>query len=150
MSSRIVDGNAYVIGGGFNDLTNTNIVEAYDIATDTWDTAKTPMPTPRVEVCTAVVNGKIYAIGGVSHHNSVESVEVYDPDSNEWDMFDDTPGSVLSHGANEFEGHIYVFTGSYAAEPNPSPAVYRYSPALDADRIGISVPEYSREVEKNH
>lgn len=294
VSSRIVDGKAYVIGGGFNDITNTNIVEAYDIATDTWDTAKTPMPTPRVEICTAVVDGRIYAIGGgsshdptetfypvveaydpatdewdtnfmplfpgrmgaaggvidnkiyiagglanwsplsildelkifepstgswstgapmptavyyasavvfndllyvfggctnatwlgepcvqiydpitdtwtsgaemeegrlahtsnavdgriyaiggISHHNSVESVEIYDPDINEWDMFDDTPGTVLSHGANEFEGHIYVFTGSYAAAPNPTPAVYCYDPALDVDRMGISIPEYS-------
>ena len=45
VSSQIVDGKAYVIGGGINDVTNTNIVEEYDIATDTWDTAKTPMPT---------------------------------------------------------------------------------------------------------
>jgi hypothetical protein len=89
-----------------------------------------------------VVDGKIYAIGGVSHHNSVESVEIYDPDIDEWGVFDDTPGPISVHGANELDEQIYVFTGSYADEPNPSPAVYCYAPALGSELICGANPEW--------
>jgi hypothetical protein len=48
-------------------------MEVYDLETDTWDTAKTDMPTARLELCVAAVTGKIYAIGGAKCDSSTFS-----------------------------------------------------------------------------
>ena len=64
LSTSVVDGKIYTIGGGQSPYgTYLSTVEAYDPATDTW-TRKTDMPTHRSGHAVAVVNGKIYVIGG--------------------------------------------------------------------------------------
>ena len=63
LSSSVVNGKIYVIGGGKTGGTMASTVEEYDPATDTW-TKKADMPTARWRLSTRAVNGKIYAIGG--------------------------------------------------------------------------------------
>lgn len=58
-------------------------VEVYDPAANTW-TARAPMPTPRQGMAVAVVNGRIYAIGGWGGWPDLSTVEVYDPATNTW------------------------------------------------------------------
>lgn len=87
------------------------IVEEYDPATDTW-TKKTDMPTPRSSIATAVVNGKIYVIGGWDGGRPVSTVEEYDPLANRWKKKADmlTPrGGVSTSVVN---GKIYAIGGS--------------------------------------
>ena len=65
---------------------NTN--EVYDPATNTW-TTRAPMSTPRNHLAGAVVNGKIYAIGGrvgssFVGASSTDVVEEYDPATDMW------------------------------------------------------------------
>jgi N-acetylneuraminic acid mutarotase len=69
----------------------------YDPATDTWK-ALAPMPTKRGAAGAAVVNGKIYVVGGANSlpgvtengihprrpHNVLATVEEYDPATNSW------------------------------------------------------------------
>ena len=51
----------------------------YDPATNTWD-AVAPMPTGRDGLATAVVDGKLYALGGVDDDgNLLSTVEAYNP-----------------------------------------------------------------------
>ena len=54
----------YVIGGTLAEPIAR--VDTYDPSTDTW-TQKADMPSARAGVATAVVNGKVYAIGGWSN-----------------------------------------------------------------------------------
>ena len=79
----VVNGKIYVIGGvGSAGYKN----EMYDPATNTW-TIKAPMPTTyRDHLGVAVVNNKIYAIGGRHGYNSppYDLNEEYDPYTNEW------------------------------------------------------------------
>jgi N-acetylneuraminic acid mutarotase len=63
LSTSVVDGKIYAIGGGRADSWDLSTVEAYDPATDTW-TTKAPMSRARGSLSTSVVDGKIYAIGG--------------------------------------------------------------------------------------
>jgi N-acetylneuraminic acid mutarotase len=90
-ASAVLNGKLYVMGG---QLTNsgttpgpaTNLVEVYDPATNTWATA-TPMPTARMGLVAAVMNGKIYAIGGRTDGYStsaVGTVTEFDPATNLW------------------------------------------------------------------
>lgn len=72
LSTSVVDGRIYAIGGtgttnGLHAEAEPSMfvatAEMYDPETDRW-TQKADMPTPRLHVCTSVVDGKIYAIGG--------------------------------------------------------------------------------------
>ena len=103
-ATSVVDGKIYAIGGTalnkfkFDALVNGRVrtferwkpeelsnVEMYDPNTDTW-TQKADMPTPR-NTTTCVVDGKIYAIGGVAYTIKsfrLDTVEVYDPVTDTW------------------------------------------------------------------
>ena len=60
-------------------------VEAYDPATDSWST-RASMPTPRVYLGAAVINGVIYAVGGEDNAPPyfMPNVEAYDPSADVW------------------------------------------------------------------
>jgi N-acetylneuraminic acid mutarotase len=67
-STSVVGGKIYAIGGSkgtINGFVAFNTVEAYDPATDTWE-QRTSIPTARTMFSTSVVNGKVYAIGGMN------------------------------------------------------------------------------------
>jgi N-acetylneuraminic acid mutarotase len=58
----VVNDKIYVIGG-WNGYSAQNTVYIYDPATNSWSLGP-PMPTARYELAYAVLNNKIYAIGG--------------------------------------------------------------------------------------
>jgi hypothetical protein len=115
LSTSVVNGKIYAIGGsdGQNRLLST--VEEYDPVTDTW-TKKTDMPTKRRYLSTSVVNGKIYAIGGIiggidAGFPFTSIVEEYDPAADTWRKRTDmpTPRGVLS--TSVVNGKIYAIGG---------------------------------------
>jgi len=97
-----VDGKIYVIGGATTapGATNPaihptyaqrvlNTVQEYDPKTNTWR-ERAAMPTPRNHTAAAVVNGKIYVIGGrigaafIAASSNLANVEAYDPVTDTW------------------------------------------------------------------
>ena len=127
LSTSVVDGRIYAIGGntgGWGPSLPT--VEEYDPITDIW-TKKADMPTPRNGLSTAVVNGKIYAVGGMEvtafeQWNTLRTVEVYDPATNNW-----MPRADLKRGRNWFnaveqDGKIYAIGGFTPYEEVYDPA----------------------------
>jgi N-acetylneuraminic acid mutarotase len=112
----------YCIGGTTGDSDNivsgfTGVTEVYDPATDTWET-KTPMPTPRADLCANVVNGKIYCIGGKKYwgvdpfYQELNTTEVYDPTRNTWTTKSPMPIPVLGSASAVVDGKIYIIGGS--------------------------------------
>jgi len=75
---------------------------------------KKGMPTARVGLGTAVVDGKIYAIGGLRTETvPLSVVELYDPGTNSWDTTKEsisTPRSDVA--ACTVNGKIYVIGGT--------------------------------------
>lgn len=71
-----------------------------------------PMPSARQEVATAVLNGKIYVIGGfTSAGASTNTVEVYDLQTNIWTSAASIP-ILNNHGtAAVAAGKLYAFGG---------------------------------------
>jgi len=66
----VICGKIYVMGG-WNGYRALSEVEVYDPSTNAW-TELTPMPTPRWSLATAVVKGKIYAIGGNQYRYNLQ------------------------------------------------------------------------------
>ena len=74
------------------------------------------IPTRRRDFSTAVVEGKIYLIGGTPFENrrgpyGLSTVEVYDPKTNTWERLADMPTPRTRAGAAVVNGIIYVFGG---------------------------------------
>jgi N-acetylneuraminic acid mutarotase len=115
-----LDGKLYVIGGTVGSCfpsgwaANVSINEVYDIATDTWST-RAPMPTARSGIGAAVIDGKIYVIGGEGWVDESGGVfrtnEAYDPNSNTW--VEKTPMPTARHGFAKgvFDGKLYTISG---------------------------------------
>ncbi|MGI8601366.1 MAG: Kelch repeat-containing protein [Verrucomicrobiales bacterium] len=75
----------------------------------TWQTLA-PMPSKRQELATAVLDGKIYVIGGYDiDGNSTATVEVYDPDTDTWASADPIPFAVNHNSAAVAAGKLYSF-----------------------------------------
>ncbi len=139
LSTCVVDGKIYAIGGASPVYQASRIVEAYDPATDTW-TTKSEMPTAREGLSTSAVNGKIYAIGGGSAYSSAYSsaktfstVEEYDPATDTWTTKSEMPTARGFHSASIVDGRIYV-TGGTSSVPNSGTAILAvevYEPTTD-------------------
>jgi N-acetylneuraminic acid mutarotase len=78
LSSNVIDGKIYVIGGFDDNQKGTNIVDVYDPLTNTW-IQKANMPTARGMFSTRTVNGKIYAIGGGPSAEIVGGAMMWEP-----------------------------------------------------------------------
>ena len=116
-------------------------VEMYDTATDTWNN-KGDMPTLRHAFMTAVVDGKIYVIGGSVHDKklgrdvAIGLVEVYNPLTNRWEKGADMPTERGTTDAVVVDGKIYVLGGyTWLRAPRLPPRFVRsieeYNPKTD-------------------
>ena len=110
LTSAVVDGKIYSIGGSlaFNNPLNT--VEVYDPVSDSWET-KASMPTSRDGLTSAVVNGKIYCIGGYDS-SYLNTVEVHDPKTDSWETKTSMPSTRAYLTSEVIDGKIYC-TGGY-------------------------------------
>lgn len=64
LSTSVVNGKIYAIGGQSNEVFCLSTVEVYDPVTDTWTPKADMMSTARLRFGTSVVDGRIYVIGG--------------------------------------------------------------------------------------
>jgi N-acetylneuraminic acid mutarotase len=128
----VVNEKIYAIGGtqfSNGQFLHLETVEEYDPATDTW-TAKSPMPIPRDRAVAAVVDGRIYVIGGFASPN--HAVQQYDPATDTWQMKNPSPDSVGAAAAG-VDGKIYVFDGNVIAVASiyNTTFVNQYDPMTD-------------------
>jgi hypothetical protein len=94
-----------------SNIAATNPVLASTINEDSW-TTKTAMPTARSGLGVAVVNGKIYAIGGVNDDGYLATCEEYDPVANSWVAKKSMPTPRSNFAVVVVENKIYVIGGS--------------------------------------
>ena len=111
------------------------MVEEYDPATDTW-TRKADMPTARAAFGFAVVNDRIYIIGGTLPpawtQPAIATVEEYDPATDTWSSKSDIPTPRHFFPASAMNGKIYVFGGIHlVGDGKVISSVEEYDPATD-------------------
>jgi N-acetylneuraminic acid mutarotase len=89
-----------------------NTTEASHASENTW-IEKASMPTPRGHLGVGVVNGKIYAIGGMTdgYGTHVGTNEEYNPITNSWTTKTSMPTATAAVGIAVYVSHIYVIGG---------------------------------------
>ena len=133
--SGAVDGKIYLIGG--YDTTELDIVQEYDVASDTWSIKPSTLPVARFRPGSAVIGGKIVVAGGRIGLGDANDVDIYDPST---DSF--SPGApMLTPGSAgrtvRFQGEVVVmcpFDGNYSSR------VEAYDPVLDSWRVLPNTP----------
>ena len=79
---------------------------------DTWIEGLTSMPTKRSGLTSAVVDGKIYCIGGYDDIYYLNTVEVYDPETNSWETKTSMPTKRSGLTSAVVDGKIYCIGGT--------------------------------------
>jgi N-acetylneuraminic acid mutarotase len=105
---EVLGGKIYFVGG--YDGSAKNIAERYDPATNAWE-ALANMSTARRGVACAVLNGKLYAIGGRELESRLTSVEVFDPSNGNWYAGVSLSSEVSDGSAITVDGKIYHVGG---------------------------------------
>ena len=122
----VVDGKIYAIGGWStaNEQSQLEIVEVYDPATDTWAKAQS-MNHARCSAAMSVVNGEIYAVGGLGWPPNrdpsgrylsslyLSNVEVFNPKTDQWQERTEMSVPKAAHSTSVIDGKIYVMGGYF-------------------------------------
>jgi len=107
---EVLGGKIYFVGGADSSGTKS-IAERYDPETNTWETLNS-LSVARQRFAAAVLNGKLYAIGGTG----LSSVEVYDPNTGNWTAGVDLPSVVHAGTAITVNNKIYLVGGRNASD----------------------------------
>jgi len=149
LSANVVDGKIYLTGGVkyYNRFPYVSLVEeseVYDPKTDTWST-KAPVPNPVSNYASAVIDNKIYVIGGSNITQLVTFNQVYDPESNAWAEAKPIPTGVRYAGVAATSGdlapeRIYIIGGDTTEFPYGINLTQIYDIENDAWTDGTPMP----------
>jgi hypothetical protein len=112
----VMEGKIYLVGGvtslpGAKSWTSS--MHAFDPENKTWS-CKASMPSSNFGLSVAVLNSRLYAIGGVQNGNSCK---VYFPEKNEWEPVASLNQPRLFASAFVLDGSIYVVGGNKKGQP---------------------------------
>ncbi len=129
----VLNDNVYILGGQANDPEPVKTVERYNPA----DNSITPvkdMLFPRMNFGAAVLQGKIYVVGGfisMSSKQFIANVEVFDPSADTWIVRKELPKPRHSFAVCAYNNTMYVIGGSDVDYPDhlgQTEAVFKYYP----------------------
>lgn len=133
-TGAFVNGTLYVAGGFGYDASGavewTSTTYAYHPDSDNWSRVA-DLPRALADAAVAVLDGKLYVIGGVTADGSQSTaVHRYDPARNTWSRIADYPiamsaggcggidgGIVCAGGVDESDGHVTPLANTYAYHP---------------------------------
>jgi N-acetylneuraminic acid mutarotase len=119
----------YIAGGWGSDGNPDPALEVYDTATDTWTTGA-PEPRPHAGAGSAVLDGRLYLVGGCDVACGVSDVSVYDPATDTWSQAADYPEPVSWVSCAPIDGRLYC--GGGATNAGNIAHTYAYDPASGA------------------
>jgi len=139
-----VNNKIYVIGGASSIYGSGFVVDSvyeYDPLLDSW-TRKSNIPIPIGMAVAAVVNEKIYIIGGAPFgwNTAYKTVYEYNPATDIWTQKSDMPTARYLSSATEVDGKIYVFGGTPNISLTPLSNVEAYDPVTDTWTTKSSMP----------
>ena len=126
LSSNVVDGKIYAIGGHVQLWWWRKHVEVYDPVSDTWET-KADMQEVRPTFSSSVSDGRIYVMGGAEDG----STEEYNPVVDRWERKAKMPGNRTRFATSSVDGKIYAIGGVKFNPEKYLDTVEVYNPATD-------------------
>ena len=111
LTSSVVNGKIYAIGGATGPGADVQTVEEYDPATDSWR-KMADMLTAVSWYSASVVDDRIYAIGGATAVAGRSKVQEYDPATDTWARKADMPTPRWALSASAVNGRIYAIGGA--------------------------------------
>ena len=151
LNAEFINGILYVVGGLNSSDIPVNTNYAFNPKTNSW-AIKAPMPTARHHLQTAVVGGKLFALGGRILGDGIPSEdmdytltnfnrnEMYDPQTDSWTVRQ--PMLTKRSGfaaAVPSDGNIYVFGGE-GLRQRILDSVEKYDPVSDKWTLDKSMP----------
>ena len=110
LATAVLNGLIHVIGGRSPALGRTATThEVYDPASNTW-TSATPLPTGRSGIGAAVLEDRIFVLGGEADRTFGEN-EAYDPVTDSWSSYAPLPTPRHGLGVVSTGDAIYVLGG---------------------------------------
>ncbi|WP_103887177.1 Kelch repeat-containing protein [Actinacidiphila yanglinensis] len=117
----------YVAGGWSGPAEDPDPkLEVYDTATGTWSTGASD-PHPHAGAGSAVLDGKLYLVGGCDVECGVSDVNVYDPATDSWGQAADYPEPVSWVSCAAVDGRLYC--GGGATNAGNIAHTYVYDPS---------------------
>jgi N-acetylneuraminic acid mutarotase len=120
-AAAVVDGKIYLVGGfeeAFATRDPVRSVWVYDPGRVQWE-ARAPLPRPRGALAVAVLDGRIYALGGERRgagggtpgYVPVDDATVYDPRTDTWEVLPPLHYHRDHLVAGTMNGHVYAVAG---------------------------------------
>jgi len=148
LQANVVNGKMYLIGGkvpGHYDFPNwtSSLNEVYDPETDSW-TTKAPIPVATRDYPSAVINNKIYVIGGLTNPYSNVN-QIYDPETDMWSKGSTPPSGIRYATGGATSGvdapkRIYILVEKWAPWEEAPYSNRVYDPENDSWTFGADLP----------
>jgi len=110
-------------------LSTSSVTLKFDPYNNTF-TEMTPMPHPRQRHAAAVIDNKLYLVGGRdTDDNLVPQIDSFDPKTNEWKTHGNLPEAVLTSDLTAWSWNNYIYvTGGFLADYTAVGTTYRLDP----------------------
>ncbi|HEU4327299.1 MAG TPA: LuxR C-terminal-related transcriptional regulator [Roseiflexaceae bacterium] len=142
IQAGVIGGELLVPGGRLADGTVSTGLEIFNLTSKTWRSAKA-MPEPRSAYGLAVLDGKLYVLGGWDGQGFRNDVFMYDPTADAWTVRTAMPTArAYASAVATADGTIFVLGGENERGPLPTNEVY--TPAQEgagAWQIRASLPQ---------
>ncbi|MEL4106285.1 kelch repeat-containing protein [Oscillospiraceae bacterium WX1] len=150
-ASGIMTNDRFIAIGGKNSTSNYSIdITQSSLLTNNTTTrgyyiSATHLLTARSGLGSAIVNGKVYIIGGLNSTGVLNSVEMMDMG---WQQKASLPAPLSNYKSVQLDGKLYVMGGSanIGGSNLNSNAMYMYDPASDSwTTLSCTMPVYARD-----
>lgn len=139
VTAEYLNDTLYVIGGFTVDGKITNLVERYNISSNSWDKNSKPLPIPLHHASSATDGNRIYVIGGYTGDwIPSNKLFVYDSNTNNWTTGPSMPTARGSPVSDFVDGKLYVIGGD--SYDNSLSNVETYDPKTENWTVLASMP----------
>lgn len=112
VTAESLNNTLYVIGGFTEDGKITNLVDKYNISSNSWDKNIKPLPIPLHHASSATSDDKLYVIGGYTGDwIASNKLFIYDPITNNWTTGPFMPTGRGSTVSDFVDGKLHVIGG---------------------------------------
>jgi N-acetylneuraminic acid mutarotase len=145
------EGRIWILGGGTTSFqAQTDVVQIYDPASDTWTQSTSKLPRAMRSFSAVIINGTPYTVGGYAYAGTQGQFfpQVYKGSISgndlTWTQLADFPGGAIMRHSMGTDGKILYLTGGYTAITAQtgvmSNLTWAYNPLVDGWRGELMKP----------